>query len=88
MGSRRLFCSLLNVMFARKSCIGLLSAMSRSVPKAGRRSADGGPVAQVKGSLIKSGYFGPDLFSVATPLLLPMDLKQTFSGSKLVRKQI
>ena len=32
-------------------------------------------VLQVKESLIKSGYFGPEQYTIATPLLLLMDLK-------------
>ena len=33
------------------------------------------PVVQVEGNLVKSGYFGPEKYIIATPLLLPMDLK-------------
>ena len=33
------------------------------------------PVVQVKGNLVKSGYFGPEKYIIATPVLLPMDLK-------------
>ena len=37
---------------------------------------------------LKSGRFWLDSIIIASPLLLPMDLKKTLSGSKLVSKQM
>ena len=34
-----------------------------------------GPVVQVKGHVVKSGYFEPEKYILVTLSLLPMDLK-------------
>ena len=40
----------------------------------GLGSAARGPVVQVKGNLVKSGYFGLEKY-IVTPLLIPIGLK-------------